>query len=684
MLKQSQRNALAPTKLWIPQRIECAADSKLQGWLLKHDENAAQEWQAWLVEPAYERLETGRNKPLVWLPKLVAQGPGGVGLSESDDIGDTMYLLASDHRLYTRPSRNPIPCKKLFISRIHSFFWSCKINDQPMPVSSVKNWFSRYASQPNDALDGLLLTPQWRPVLSPHELHGPASRWARLRVRCLRRWLDRKVEMGLPKELAVAALSGVAQREKALLKQFLNSMSSVFLTEIQQITESRQNAELHEWLHGASSRIGQQRRIQAACGLGLTLELAISMGRNRIRLDARLKRFSAAVDTAQSPMPALQDGFLMPRWFWRRLASFDLPAEYSLSTDLGALPWREICDQGADHFPKDVQALDCAIELIRRLDRLNWSLDGHIPLPFRHRPALQKWLKGMLLEFGSWESALESFMNKAKLDIDVDQVVEMMAVIDDSYRNGGRRLDRNRTSPLLPIYTAWWDRAPMRLLELGRRWNLAVRRLVDVQLTEIQPSARFVGQRWPALISGAVNFGERCLLVLTEDRMLYQEGRSLQHCVGGWAPRCLYEGLHIISVREKPGGVPRSTLALSLKQVDGNWVPGVEQHLGMGNCPPDDQCVAAVRGFMNHLKNPEQQFELENVMNALAERLSSSDLNEEWKRDIRYRALLEVLSPQDKALIESTTLLAHQAGKKKSVQAKQVISEPTVINSIAV
>jgi hypothetical protein len=127
-------------------------------------------------------------------------------------------------------------------------------------------------------------------------------------------------------------------------------------------------------------------------------------------------------------------------------------------------------------------------------------------------------------------------------------------------------------------------RSVPRLLELSGRWHKNERRMDAEVVEKTDPRC------WPPLLESPIAYGELTAMSLCSPGDLGEEGARLEHCVGTYAAHCLYDGSHIISIRNK-SGESLSTMEIRISEQDGNIRMGhpkivIRQHYGHKNSDP--------------------------------------------------------------------------------------------------
>lgn len=149
---------------------------------------------------------------------------------------------------------------------------------------------------------------------------------------------------------------------------------------------------------------------------------------------------------------------------------------------------------------------------------------------------------------------------------------------------------------------------------VSESWHRALQR----HMAQIVLNQR-TGPDWPALLPDLA-FGNRIITALTSPTALAIEGSMLEHCVGTYTNRCLFESVHVLSLRDHAGH-PCSTAEIILDAQG----PRVVQHRGRRNSKPSAACRAAVRSLMDYLSRTET-VDRESLAQALEARRQSSGL----------------------------------------------------------
>jgi len=147
-------------------------------------------------------------------------------------------------------------------------------------------------------------------------------------------------------------------------------------------------------------------------------------------------------------------------------------------------------------------------------------------------------------------------------------------------------------------------------------------------------------------LSDAFRHGSRCIVPLTNESMLQEEGRSLQHCVASYVHRCLTQPVHIASVRDSAGR-SCSTVEIHLVRKAYGWRPELAQHRGLRNRQPSPACRRAVRAWIRWMEELDARHWAE-LAHACMERQKEFMMGKiDPERIQRERRLLERALPAD-------------------------------------
>ncbi len=151
-----------------------------------------------------------------------------------------------------------------------------------------------------------------------------------------------------------------------------------------------------------------------------------------------------------------------------------------------------------------------------------------------------------------------------------------------------------------------WLAAPrkfgmFRIVEYSARWHREA--LAEISLAGSVDTERSI---WPCLLKQPVELTPGCFAVsLGNADALAEEGRHMQHCVGGYWRHCFLGNSHIISLRDATGK-PLSTLEFSVAQ-DGSNRCEIVQHRSRHNKTPESH-LRALEGRLKSVIHQQADF----------------------------------------------------------------------------
>ena len=170
-----------------------------------------------------------------------------------------------------------------------------------------------------------------------------------------------------------------------------------------------------------------------------------------------------------------------------------------------------------------------------------------------------------------------------------------------------------------------------KLLDLVRRWQDAFRRAQTIQ---DQDSELIRGLTWRSPVDEYAN-DSRIIVPLLSQPDLIEEGRAMNHCVGGYTCDCRLGKLQIWSIRTLEGQ-RCSTLATEFKRSpDGRWKATINQHRGHSNATPDKATIRAAHELLGNLS------------------ANDADLQQFWE----WRRTLAQLSVKERGILIATRTL---------------------------
>lgn len=153
--------------------------------------------------------------------------------------------------------------------------------------------------------------------------------------------------------------------------------------------------------------------------------------------------------------------------------------------------------------------------------------------------------------------------------------------------------------------------------------------------------------QWPAPLAHPLKLGGLYAHFLTTTAQLHDEGLRMEHCVGGYAGRCLFDGTNIVSLRKSDG---RSVSTAELRMVGSDKRLGFEvvQHKAQRNGSPSTEAVQALARLLSELNTKGMQPRLLEMREQLKKRQAMDDTRRQWQADTplaphRLRALKTAL-----------------------------------------
>jgi len=158
-----------------------------------------------------------------------------------------------------------------------------------------------------------------------------------------------------------------------------------------------------------------------------------------------------------------------------------------------------------------------------------------------------------------------------------------------------------RGEPQAGDFLAWLGNRSLReIAGFSRRWHAAMHGQFRPEVPVYVPDHEHVA-KWPAVLAKPLHADPCEIIELTTSRALAQEGRAMEHCVGGYAAQCVFDNRLIFSVR----GVNKlrlSTVELELQEEPLRVC--LRQHKGRQNAAPPQSCVTVVESLITTLNSP--------------------------------------------------------------------------------
>lgn len=170
-----------------------------------------------------------------------------------------------------------------------------------------------------------------------------------------------------------------------------------------------------------------------------------------------------------------------------------------------------------------------------------------------------------------------------------------------------------------------------KLLDLVRRWQDAFRRQQSMQDAD---SELIRGLTWRAPLD-TFSTESRVIVPLLSQADLIEEGRAMNHCIGGYTCDCRLGELQVWSIRTLDGK-RCSTLATRFKRSpNGKWIAIVNDHRGHSNVAPDQSARQAAHDLMSTLS------------------ATDADMRQFWE----WRRTLAQLSVKERGVLIATRVL---------------------------
>jgi len=428
------------------------------------------------------------------------------------------------------------------------------------------------------------------------------------------------------RQQAVAALVDIQSNHyRAAINGFIDGLDGELIKSIRACGLSPSVARYNSYRGGEPS--AARNRIQAAAAVPL---LGYLLGEENHRA-ARLRRL---VDSGTPLWPALADSVGVPeetvRWLRGKTAD-------------------EISDAWLGRIPELLQSLSLLPPEKRPSSHDEWTAYTDFALVLRHVSSAQRrafWLRD-LARLG-WIAARQKFAAIGAVPSDLLEIVDLLREITGAV--GGELL------PLLPLLTGHrhdddpeWQRVSAAIetlfLETGLLKQLrASLRWHELQLLppveeEAQATATDDGEdtaarlkHWPAPLTGPVKLGALSAHFLTTTSELRDEGLRMEHCVGSYASRCLFDGTTIVSLRSKDG---RSLSTAELRLVGSGERLGFElvQHKAQRNGCPSTLAAQAMAQLLGRLAEDDLQPRLRQMREQLMTRRALDGNRQRWQAE---------------------------------------------------
>lgn len=367
-------------------------------------------------------------------------------------------------------------------------------------------------------------------------------------------------------------------------------------------------------------------RIQAAGAIPL---LGYLLGEENHRA-ARLRRL---VDSGQPLWPALADAVGVPveTVRWLRGKTVD-----------------DVSEAWLGRIPELMKSLAHLLPEKRPKNRDEWTAytDFALVLDRPHTaPRHARWLQD-ISRLG-WIAAREKFAAMGAAPSDLLEIADLLHEIIGAV--GGELLPhiarqwrtareshpewQQLTETIEPLFL---ETSVLKQMRASLRWHelqLLPPIEEDAQAEEATPketAARL--DKWPAPLSAPLKLGGLYAHFLTTTAQLRDEGLRMEHCVGSYDHRCLFDGANIVSLR-KGDGRSVSTAELRLIGSDKRLYFEVVQHKAHHNGSPSTESAQTMVRLLSELNTDDMQPRLLEMREQLKQRQAMDDTRHLWQAD---------------------------------------------------
>jgi hypothetical protein len=367
--------------------------------------------------------------------------------------------------------------------------------------------------------------------------------------------------------------SMLLRKKRSLRSRIVTALAMQMDTEARRAASRSSSPTLHlyGWLCGNGSALHRERRLQASAAFPI--------------LTPWLSEAEATIDNGEPLAPVLCKSMGLPKSAVRHLNGVHWQRAYDYQADarlqrtgsnrlLAVLP--------PDYYP---------------VTKVQWKRFGELAVLFQH------WWPEHVNDAGT-ELGKQIRGDAAYADI------EKLRDIHDFLRAVGFDLAR-ASRPKGGCWDQIWSTGVAqavcgnrfsikRLQEASDAWHRNLERINEQRDTILtRGKRRGLAPKWLPLTRKPFICDEGRIDWLVTDIALLREGRLMKHCVGGYTPHCMFERVHIGSVRAKDGG--RSTVEfrteLDVRDADVRYRALEVQHRTLRNDPPSQVCKQIVASF---------------------------------------------------------------------------------------
>ena len=422
---------------------------------------------------------------------------------------------------------------------------------------------------------------------------------------------------------AVAALIEIqSDHYRAAIDGFIDGLDGDIVKSIRASGLAPSVARYNSYRRGEAS--AARNRIQAAAAVPL---LGYLLGEENHRA-ARLRRL---VDGGQPLWPALADtvGVAEEAVRWLRGKTAD-----------------EISDAWLGRIPELLQSLARLPPEKRPKNRDEWTAYTDFALVLERVSSPQRhdlWLRDLARQ--GWIAARQKFAAIGAAPSDLLEIVDLLREISGAV--GGELLPlldgyRQNDDPewqrvSAAVETLFLESGVYKQLRASLRWH-ELQLLPPIEEEAEAPAANEGADtatrldHWPAPLSGPLKLGALFAHFLTTTSELRDEGLRMEHCVGSYASRCLFDGTTIVSLRSKDG---RSVSTAELRLVGSGERLSFElvQHKAQRNGCPSTLAAQAMAKLLGRLAEDELQPRLQEMREQLTQRRALDANRQRWQSE---------------------------------------------------
>jgi len=155
-----------------------------------------------------------------------------------------------------------------------------------------------------------------------------------------------------------------------------------------------------------------------------------------------------------------------------------------------------------------------------------------------------------------------------------------------------KKHDSSVKNPTKEWFVKWFGSYSLRRLAgMARRWEAIYTQFSAARMGIYSPE---ISLRWRPVLEKSIEFENYYVIELTSQHELETEGHALNHCVGSYTIKCLFENSWIFSIRDKFGG-SLSTFEMIFE--NNQFV--IAQHFASANQEPVNAEKSIALSFLN-------------------------------------------------------------------------------------